>query len=79
MYLGGNNEVNFIISHLDNKLIINIKDGESIERAIRRYKRKHRDVKLHRELRERKHFTKKSVRRRNERLDAEYRLRKFGE
>jgi small subunit ribosomal protein S21 len=59
-------------------LIINIKDDESIDRALKRYKRKHRNVGIIKELRARKHFTKKSVQRRNQVLDAAYRLEKFG-
>lgn len=53
-------------------LIIERKEGESIERVLKRYKRKHRDVKLRRELRERKFFTKPSVKRREEVLKASY-------
>ncbi|NJK84411.1 MAG: 30S ribosomal protein S21 [Saprospiraceae bacterium] len=45
-------------------LIINVKDGESIDRALKRYKRKHRQVQMAKELRNRKHFTKPSVERR---------------
>lgn len=59
-------------------IIINIKDEESIDRALRRYKRKHRDLKIRNQLMNRKYFTKKSVRRRNEILDAAYRQEKFG-
>lgn len=59
-------------------IIINVKDNETIDRALKRYKRKHRNIGLMKELRQRKHFTKKSVRRRNEILDAVYRLKKFG-
>jgi small subunit ribosomal protein S21 len=53
-------------------LIIKVKEGESIERALKRYKRKHRNIKVVNEIRERKHFTKKSVRRRKEIQKAEY-------
>lgn len=60
-------------------LIINVKDGESIDRALKRYKRKHRQVKLTKELRRRKHFTKPSVERRNEILNAVYRHEKYGD
>ena len=60
-------------------LIINIKDGEGIDKALKRYKRKHRQVKLMKELRKRKHFTKPSVKRRNEVLNAEYRNEKYGD
>ena len=60
-------------------IIDNVKDGESIDRALKRYKRKHRKVKLTKELRRRKHFTKPSVERRHEVLTAKYRQEKYGE
>lgn len=53
-------------------LIINVKDGESIDRALRRYKNKHKKVQLMKQLRARKHFEKPSVAKRNERLKAKY-------
>jgi len=53
-------------------LIIKIKEGESIERALKRYKRKHRNVKIVNEIRERKQYLKKSVIRRKEIQKAEY-------
>ncbi len=53
-------------------LIIEVKDTESIDRALKRYKRKHQRTKLMRHLRNRKHFVKPSVRRRTEMLKAEY-------
>ena len=53
-------------------LKIEVKEGESIERAIKRYKRKHRNVKIMQQLRERQHFTKPSVKRRQEIQKAEY-------
>ncbi len=57
-------------------LIIEVKDGESIDRALKRYKRKHQQTKLRQELRSRKEFVKPSVRRRNEMLNAQYRNKK---
>jgi small subunit ribosomal protein S21 len=59
-------------------IIIDIKDSESIERALKRYKRKHRDLKIRQQLRSRQYFSKPSVERRNEVLDAAYRLKKYG-
>lgn len=53
-------------------IIITVKDGENIDRALKRYKRKHRNVKIMNNLRERKHFTKKSVVRRREIQKAAY-------
>jgi len=60
-------------------IIIDVKDSESIDRALRRYKRKHRQLGVIKELRRRKHFTKPSVERRTEVLKASYRLKKFGD
>ncbi|MBT8256827.1 MAG: 30S ribosomal protein S21 [Bacteroidia bacterium] len=54
-------------------LIIEIKENESIERALKRYKRKHRNVKLMREIRKRKEYTKKSTERRETIMKAQYR------
>jgi len=45
-------------------LIINVKEGENIDRALKRFKRKTRDTKLIYKLRDQKEFTKKSVKRR---------------
>ena len=57
-------------------LIINVKDNESIDRALKRYKRKYQDAGILRELRKRKHYTKPSIQRRNEILKAEYKEHK---
>lgn len=53
-------------------LIIKVKEGENIERALKRYKRKHRNVKLISEIRNRKQYVKKSVKRREQVQKAEY-------
>ncbi len=60
-------------------LIINVKEEESIDRALKRYKRKFLSTGTLKELRRRKHFTKPSVERRNEIISAEYRQKKFGD
>ncbi len=60
-------------------LIIEVKDGENIDRALKRYKKKHQRTKLIRELRNRKHFLKPSVRRRAEVLKAIYKSKKMSE
>ncbi|MCO6493786.1 MAG: 30S ribosomal protein S21 [Phaeodactylibacter sp.] len=60
-------------------IIIEIKDGESIDRALKRYKRKHRNVGIVKELRRRQQFTKPSVKRRNEMLKAQYLQQKIQE
>ncbi|MFD2552027.1 30S ribosomal protein S21 [Bizionia sediminis] len=53
-------------------LRIEIKEGENIERALKRYKRKHRNVKVMQNLREKQYFTKPSVKRRRQIQKAEY-------
>ncbi|MCO4822945.1 MAG: 30S ribosomal protein S21 [Flavobacteriaceae bacterium] len=53
-------------------LKIIIKEGENIDRALKRYKRKHRNIKVMQNLRERQFFTKPSVKRRREVQKAAY-------
>ena len=60
-------------------LIINVKDNESIDRALKRYKRRYRDAQVIKELRKRKEFVKPSVRKRNQILKATYRNQKLQE
>lgn len=60
-------------------LIINLKEGENIDKALRRYKRKHRNTKLMQELRRRKEYVKPSIKRRNEIIKAVYSQKKMEE
>lgn len=53
-------------------LIIPIKEGESIEKALKKYKKKFERTGVVRELRERQQFTKKSVKRRHEIIKAAF-------
>ena len=53
-------------------LIIPVKEGENIDRALKRYKRKTRNTKLLNHLRENKQYTKKSVKRRKQMEKASY-------
>lgn len=53
-------------------LIIPVKDGENIDRALKRFKRKFDRTKTMRNLRERKQFSKPSVTRRREIQKATY-------
>ena len=57
-------------------LIIEVKDSESIDRALKNYKRKVQRTKLIKEVRQRKHFVKPSIGRREEILKATYTLEK---
>lgn len=53
-------------------LIIDVKDNESIDQALKRYKRKSRSIRLLDEVRRRKYFEKPSVQKRNKMLKAAY-------
>ena len=60
-------------------LIVDVKDGESIDRALKKYKRKFERSGVLKEIRQRKHFTKPSVERRTEILKAIYKNEKYGD
>lgn len=53
-------------------LIIPVKDGENIDRALKRLKRKFDRTKTLRGLREKKYFTKPSVAKRAQKIKATY-------
>ena len=53
-------------------LIIPVKEGDSIERALKKYKKKFEKVRMVKELRARQYFEKPSVTRREEILKAAY-------
>ena len=59
--------------------IIDVKESESIDRALKKYKQKKKKTGLLKELRQRKHFVKPSVKRRAEVLKAVYRQKVYGE
>ena len=54
-------------------LIIPVKEGENIERAIKKFKKKFDKTKAMKELRRRKEFTKPSVVKRQDNIRAVYR------
>ncbi len=60
-------------------LIIDVKDKDSIERALKNYKRKFIRTGVLRQLRKRKNFVKPSIERRAEVLKAVYKQKKFGD
>lgn len=53
-------------------IIVPVKEGESIDRALKKYKRKFEKTGVIKELRERQQFTKPSVIKRNQLLKAIY-------
>ena len=54
-------------------IIVNIKENESIDKALKRFKKKFEKTGVLKEIRSRSYFEKPSVRRRNEVLRAAYR------
>ena len=59
-------------------LIIDVKDSETIDRALKKYKRKYERSGTLKQLRRRKQFTKPSITRRAEVLKAVYKEEKYG-
>ena len=53
-------------------LIVKVKEGEKIERALKRMKRKYRNTKVLQNLRNNRYYTKPSVSRRKEVQKAAY-------
>jgi small subunit ribosomal protein S21 len=58
-------------------IIVNVKENESIDRALKRFKKKFERTGVLKELRGRTHFVKPSVKRRNEKLKAAYRQKMY--
>ncbi len=55
-------------------LIIPVKEGESIDKALKKFKKKFERTQTMRQLRKRQSFTKPSVTRRKEMIRAAYKL-----
>jgi small subunit ribosomal protein S21 len=53
-------------------LLISVKENETIDKALKRYKKKFEKVKIMKQLRDRQQFTKPSVKRRKEIIKARY-------
>ena len=53
-------------------IIVPLKEGENIERALKKFKRKFEKTGIVKELRDRQAFTKPSVRNRAQRIKAAY-------
>ena len=59
-------------------IIIDLKKYKSIDHALKVYKQKHNKIGTVRELRDRQTYTKPSVKRRAEILNAKYKQQKYG-
>ena len=60
-------------------LIINVKENESIDKALKRFKKKFEKTGVLRELRSRTFYEKPSIKKRTEKLKAAYRQKKYAE
>jgi len=60
-------------------IIINIKENESIDRALKRFKKKFEKTGVLREVRERNFYLKPSVKKRETVLKAKYRQKRYAE
>lgn len=58
-------------------IIINVKENESIDKALKRFKKKFERTGVLRELRSRQHFEKPSVSRRAEKIKASYKQKMY--
>ncbi len=54
-------------------IVVNVKENESIDKALKRFKKKFEKTGVLKELRERTFFTKPSVKKRSEVIRASYR------
>lgn len=53
-------------------IVVNVKENESIDKALKRFKKKFEKTGVLRELRDRTYFTKPSIKRRAEVIKAAY-------
>ena len=60
-------------------ITVNVKENESIDKALKRFKKKFEKTGVLKELRSRTYFEKPSVSRRTEKLKAAYRQKKYAE
>jgi len=60
-------------------LIVEVKDSENLEKALRKFKKKFESTKVLKQLRARKEFVKDSVKRRAEIKKAIYVNKKYGQ
>ncbi len=58
-------------------IIVNVKENESIDKALKRFKKKFERTGVLKELRARTAFEKPSISKRNEKIRAAYRQRMF--
>lgn len=60
-----------------NMIVINVKENESIDKALKRFKKKFEKTGVLKEVRSRSFYEKPSVARRNEKIKAAYRQKMY--
>ncbi|MCC5928544.1 MAG: 30S ribosomal protein S21 [Cyclobacteriaceae bacterium] len=60
-------------------IVVNVKENESIDKALKRFKKKFEKTGVLKEVRRRSYFEKPSITRRSERIRAAYRQRMISE
>jgi len=60
-------------------IIINVKENESIDRALKRFKKKFEKTGVLREIRDRNFYTKPSIKRRETVIKARYKQKMYAE
>lgn len=62
----------------EGNITIHVKDNESIDRALKRFKKKFEQTRVLRKLRSKMYYKKPSIQRREERIKAIYKQKMFG-
>lgn len=62
----------------EGNITIHVKDNETVDRALKRFKKKFEQTRVSKKLRARMYYKKPSVQRREERIKAIYKQKMFG-
>ncbi len=62
----------------EGNITIHVKDNETIERALKRFKKKFEQTRVLKKLRARMYYKKPSIQRREERIKAIYKQKMYG-
>lgn len=60
-------------------IVVNVKENESIDRALKRFKKKFEKTGVLKEVRSRTFYEKPSIKRRNEKIKAAYRQKMYSQ
>jgi len=66
---------NATINNIQSMIYVQVKENEPLERALKRFKKKVERVKILKEIKERRYYTKPSIKRKEAKTKAVYRQR----